>query len=246
MVGEYEFDLLLLAQLRGVACQVHLDEPDLVLVVFFRLCGHVAAVDRALQQHLRHGVDLPVLGNPGPHVAVFAVTQAGIEATQFHDHVALDQRGGDAIEDVGADEIVEMHAVLEQVVQLPPAVAVVDLRVAVDQPDLASLMGEFVIQGQLQFQLLWTPLVIGIEHRHKSLLRVPHPVVAGAGLAFVGLLQQRQAKRRREVLDPLWSVIGGTIVNDDDVIGQAGLLGQGRQRLLNAGGAVVHWDHDAH
>ncbi len=54
------------------------------------------------------GVDLPVLGDSGPHEAVFAVTQAGIEATQFHDHVAPDQCGGNAIEDVGADEIVEM------------------------------------------------------------------------------------------------------------------------------------------
>ncbi|MNL39392.1 hypothetical protein D3C87_1616700 [compost metagenome] len=187
-----------------------------------------------------------MLGDSCPHEAVFAVPQAGIEATQFHDHVAPDQCGGNAIENVGADEIVEMHAVLEQVVQLPPAVAVVDLRVAVDQPDLATLMSQLVVQRQLQLQFLWTPLVIGIEHCHKRLLSVAHAVVAGAGLAFVGLLQQRQAKRRGEVLDPLGAVISGTVVNDDDVIGQAGLPGQGHQRLLDAGGAVVHRDDHAH
>ena len=107
-------------------------------------------------------------------------------------------------------------------------------------------MSEFVIQGQLQLQLLWTKLVIGIEHRHKRLFRVPQSVVAGAGLAFVGLLQQRQAKRRHEVFDPLGAVIGGAIVDDDHVIGQPGLLDQGRQRLLDAAGAVVHRDYDAH
>ncbi|MNN63760.1 hypothetical protein D3C81_1791600 [compost metagenome] len=129
---------------------------------------------------------------------------------------------------------------------MPPAVAVIDLGEAIDQPHGSALLTEFFIQGQLQFQLLRTKLVVGIEHCYKSLLRVPHAVVTGAGLAFVGLLQQREAKRRHEVSDPLWSVIGGPVVDDDDVVGQSGLLGQGRQGLLNAAGAVVHRDHDAH
>jgi len=64
------------------------------------------------------------------------------------------------------------NAALENVVQLPLAVAVIDLRVTVDQPDRAALALQFVVQRQLQLQLLRAPLIVGIEHGDEAFLTV--------------------------------------------------------------------------
>jgi hypothetical protein len=51
-------------------------------------------------------------------------------------------------------------------------------------------------------------------------------IVPRAGRPFVSLLQERQGKGRRVVFDYLWAEVAGTIVDDDNVVGQTGLMVQ--------------------
>ncbi len=90
--------------------------------------------------------------------------------------------------------------------------------------------------------MMGKPLVVVIEQGHPLVARRPQSGVSGRGVApDVSPVPDQLGA---EGLGDLGRVVGGGVVDDDDLVGSAGLVVDASERPVEQPGSVVGGDHD--